>query len=154
MSAEKDADAIQQMVDQILSPEVQKVEFAGYTVSMKPASIAVMKRLRKLTAELQKSSRAYTDLEDEERKDPSRMADLDSSVADLLVTAAKELLESYGVAVTREFLETTVSLSAVEMFIQKQLSLNRSEDFLSRPLKNIIEVYSPNLKEERVYPNS
>jgi len=142
-----DETTIQDLVDRLLAPKRQEVTFAGHKITMRPASIAVMKRLRRLSAEVQKGAVAQPGLED----DPLRQAELETVVADYMLQAVKELLEWYGIAMTKEQLENAISTAEAEQFLTLQFKLNEEEDFLSRAWNVIIRAYSE--RPRRLSPN-
>jgi len=136
-------DDIQSLVDQITNVKPTKVMFVGREINMRPASIAVMKKLRNATAQFEVG---FTKIPEDELRDPMRNAERELQVADLLVASVKDLLDWYKIPITSAELMETCSIGELELFLKTQIELNRDEDFLSRPLKNIIAIYSERQK--------
>jgi len=140
--AEVDLNDVKQLADRLTAPETVSVTFAGFTIEARPANVAVMKRLRRATAQLQKYINDSGTTE-ELLANPDKQADRDEKIADLFIEAAKAILEEqYKHVISKDELEKRASLSEVEAFLNLQMRLNREDDFLSRALRGYLGIWS------------
>jgi hypothetical protein len=136
-----DKEAIQEITDRINEPREAECAIVGHKILMKAASISVMKKLRKMTSSFQKDMAEMPEIEDTDRVALYARAHVrEDRTADLLISAARELLKHYGVNKTVEELEE-YPMSDLEDFLKLQFVLNGEDDFLSRPLRTILQIW-------------
>lgn len=124
--------------EQVFLPKPNVVKFLGHRIELRPVPVAVAKDIRRMIDKLGKIME-----EARENGNIAKFLEMDEEAAELYVSTVYRLLQFYKIDIARNEITERASIPELKTFIEMQQEVQTGEDFLFRPLWNIMVVFFP-----------